>query len=82
MDSTRAQRKLIGHLSGNQQLIACAGSGKTEVVARRVKQTLRPGRQEFLPEAFSAYRSPFVALPRWMMSGFPGFVCLRENHGV
>lgn len=39
---TDSQRAAIGHVSGNLQLIACAGSGKTEVVARRVVNLLRP----------------------------------------
>jgi DNA helicase-2/ATP-dependent DNA helicase PcrA len=39
---TTSQIKAIEHLSGNLQLIACAGSGKTEVVARRVVKLLQP----------------------------------------
>lgn len=35
-----SQRKAIAHAGGNLQLIACAGSGKTEVVARRVVHLL------------------------------------------
>jgi DNA helicase-2/ATP-dependent DNA helicase PcrA len=40
---TDSQRKAIEHEGGNLQLIACAGSGKTEVVARRVVHLLSPG---------------------------------------
>src|SRR5687768_11544479 len=40
---TRNQDKAINHGGENLQLIACAGSGKTEVVARRVVQLLTPG---------------------------------------
>jgi DNA helicase-2/ATP-dependent DNA helicase PcrA len=36
MTFTDAQQRAIDHVGGNLQLIACAGSGKTEVVARRV----------------------------------------------
>jgi DNA helicase-2/ATP-dependent DNA helicase PcrA len=36
MDFTAAQREAIAHRQGNLQLVACAGSGKTEVVARHV----------------------------------------------
>jgi hypothetical protein len=36
MEFTDAQQRAIDHVEGNLQLIACAGSGKTEVVARRV----------------------------------------------
>jgi len=39
---TDAQRQAINHVAGNLQLIACAGSGKTEVVAQRVVSLLRP----------------------------------------
>lgn len=45
MDQSRytdAQRRAIAHIEGNLQLIACAGSGKTEVVAQRVVTLLRP----------------------------------------
>ena len=44
MDLTEAQRRAVEHDGRNLQLIACAGSGKTEVVARRVVHLLTPGR--------------------------------------
>ena len=44
MELTEAQRRAIEHDGQNLQLIACAGSGKTEVVARRVVHLLTPGR--------------------------------------
>jgi len=43
MELTPAQLRAITHGGGNLQLIACAGSGKTEVVARRVVHLLSPG---------------------------------------
>ena len=43
MKLTDTQRQAIKHPGGNLQLIACAGSGKTEVVARRVVHLLTPG---------------------------------------
>ena len=43
MDFTKSQRQAIGHDDGNLQIIACAGSGKTEVVARRVATLLKRG---------------------------------------
>ncbi|MBN1459388.1 MAG: ATP-dependent helicase, partial [Armatimonadetes bacterium] len=43
MKLTDAQRRAIEHEGRNLQLIACAGSGKTEVVARRVVHLLDPG---------------------------------------
>src|SRR5260370_31710620 len=36
MKFTDAQQRAIDRVEGSLQLIACAGSGKTEVVARRV----------------------------------------------
>ena len=45
MKFTDAQIRAIHHVNGNLQLIACAGSGKTEVVARRVVNLLRPNKQ-------------------------------------
>jgi DNA helicase-2/ATP-dependent DNA helicase PcrA len=44
MKFTQSQQRAIGFGTGNLQLIACAGSGKTEVVARRVVHLLTPGR--------------------------------------
>src|SRR5260370_40848462 len=38
---TPRQQDAIAHTHGNLQLIACAGSGKTEVVAQRVVNLLR-----------------------------------------
>lgn len=43
MNLTDSQRNAIEHDGKNLQLIACAGSGKTEVVARRVVHLLTPG---------------------------------------
>jgi len=43
MNLTKQQRQAVEHAKGNLQLIACAGSGKTEVVARRVVHLLTPG---------------------------------------
>ena len=39
---TDSQLAAISHVDGNLQLIACAGSGKTEVVAQRVVSLLKP----------------------------------------
>ena len=48
MNLTEAQRLAVEHSGGNLQLIACAGSGKTEVVARRAVHMLTPGRNSSL----------------------------------
>jgi DNA helicase-2/ATP-dependent DNA helicase PcrA len=45
---TDSQRKAIEYAGRNLQLIACAGSGKTEVVARRVVHLLTSGRVDSL----------------------------------
>ncbi len=42
MNFTKTQQQAIDHAKGNLQLIACAGSGKTEVVARRIANLLKP----------------------------------------
>lgn len=42
MPLTEAQLEAIGYRTGNVQLIACAGSGKTEVVARHIAGLLSP----------------------------------------
>ena len=42
MKFTKNQETAITHAGKNLQLIACAGSGKTEVVARRVVHLLKP----------------------------------------
>jgi DNA helicase-2/ATP-dependent DNA helicase PcrA len=48
MKLTSSQEKAVTHGGRNLQLIACAGSGKTEVVARRVVHLLTPGRPDTL----------------------------------
>ena len=45
MKLTSDQLEAIHHEGTNLQLIACAGSGKTEVVARRIAALLDPGRR-------------------------------------
>jgi DNA helicase-2/ATP-dependent DNA helicase PcrA len=45
MNLTATQKQAIAHTDGNLQLIACAGSGKTEVVARYVANLLSPTRK-------------------------------------
>ena len=51
MKLTDSQRQAVDLSLGNMQLIACAGSGKTEVVARRVARLLSPGRPDSLAPA-------------------------------
>ncbi len=41
MDYTRAQREAIDEVDRNLQIIACAGSGKTQVVSARVVEILK-----------------------------------------
>src|SRR6267142_2579468 len=43
MEFTKPQLEAISHQDGNLQIVACAGSGKTEVVARRIVSLLKSG---------------------------------------
>jgi hypothetical protein len=43
MKFTQSQLDAIQHGDSNLQLIACAGSGKTEVVAQRIANLLKAG---------------------------------------
>src|SRR6516165_1844951 len=45
MKLTASQQQAVNHGDSNLQLIACAGSGKTEVIARRVAHLLKQGYQ-------------------------------------
>lgn len=56
MKFTPNQTTAINHPPTNMQLIACAGSGKTEVVARRVGELLNPsGNAKFAPRNIVAF---------------------------
>ena len=41
MEYTPHQQEAINHLDGNLQIIACAGSGKTQVISQRIVNILR-----------------------------------------
>lgn len=56
MDFTDAQREAIAYRGGHLQILACAGSGKTEVVARRIADLLDPhGDDPLLPRNIVAF---------------------------
>lgn len=58
MALTGAQIQAVDHATGNLQLIACAGSGKTEVVARHIAKLLTPqvrGGLGLLPQNIIAF---------------------------
>jgi DNA helicase II / ATP-dependent DNA helicase PcrA len=55
MKFTPAQQSAIDFHGRDLQLIACAGSGKTEVVARRVVHLLRPGGGGLQPRNIIAF---------------------------
>jgi DNA helicase-2/ATP-dependent DNA helicase PcrA len=55
VELTDTQEEAITYCGRNLQLIACAGSGKTEVVARRVVQLLSPDGQALLPRNIIAF---------------------------
>jgi len=40
---TSEQKTAINHFDGNLQILACAGSGKTDVVSRRIAELIRNG---------------------------------------
>jgi DNA helicase II / ATP-dependent DNA helicase PcrA len=80
---TAAQTKAIAHGGRNLQLIACAGSGKTEVVARRVVHLLTPGRTDslsprnivaftFTEKAAAELKERIVTRTREMLGELPG----------
>ena len=41
MELTNAQKAAVNHIEGHLQIIACAGSGKTEVISRRIANILQ-----------------------------------------
>lgn len=51
---TPAQEAAIAEINSNLQIIACAGSGKTEVIARRIANILE-SKENILPESIVAF---------------------------
>ena len=51
---TPAQEAAIAEINSNLQIIACAGSGKTEVIARRIANILE-SKDNILPESIVAF---------------------------
>ncbi len=83
MNLTDFQRRAIEHSGRNLQLIACAGSGKTEVVARRVVHLLTPGRPDslapkniiaftFTEKAAAELKERIVTRTRQVLGDIPG----------
>ena len=83
MRLTALQEQAVTYSGRNLQLIACAGSGKTEVVARRVVQLLTPGRLEsllprniiaftFTDKAAAELKERIVTRTREALGGLPG----------
>lgn len=54
MELTREQKRAVDTIDHNLQLIACAGSGKTEVITRRIANILT-SRSNVLPEQIVAF---------------------------
>ncbi|MGC9777789.1 MAG: UvrD-helicase domain-containing protein [Candidatus Heimdallarchaeota archaeon] len=52
---TQHQQKAIDHWEGNLQIIACAGSGKTDVITRRIAKLVTMGVQTREIVAFYVY---------------------------
>ena len=43
LDLSDTQKRVIAHDKGHLRIVACPGSGKTEVVSRRVAELIRKG---------------------------------------
>jgi DNA helicase-2/ATP-dependent DNA helicase PcrA len=80
---TPSQDRAIEDAGRNLQLIACAGSGKTEVVAQRVVRLLTPGRAEtllprniiaftFTEKAAAELKDRIVSRTRQSLGDLPG----------
>jgi DNA helicase-2/ATP-dependent DNA helicase PcrA len=80
---TESQRCAVEHEGRNLQLIACAGSGKTEVVARRVVHLLTPGKANalrprnivaftFTDKAAAELKERVVTRTRQVLGDIPG----------
>lgn len=54
MELTEKQKEAVGLIDGNLQIIACAGSGKTEVISRRIANILR-SKADVKPEHIVAF---------------------------
>ncbi len=83
MNLTDSQLRAIEYAGRNLQLIACAGSGKTEVVARRVVHLLTPGRPDsvaprnivaftFTDKAAAELKERIVTRTRQALGELPG----------
>lgn len=53
---TPAQEAAIAEINSNLQIIACAGSGKTEVIARRIANILE-SKENILPESIPSCKA-------------------------
>jgi len=65
---TEPQKKAIHHGDSNLQLIACAGSGKTEVIARRVAHLIKNGARPNNIIAFTFTEKAAAELKEWIIS--------------
>lgn len=54
MNLTSAQKKAVNEIENNLQIIACAGSGKTEVISQRIANILK-NREDVKPEHIVAF---------------------------
>ena len=54
MDSTQEQEKAISILDRNLQIIACAGSGKTQVISQRIVEILKK-QKNIIPANITAF---------------------------
>lgn len=76
MKFTAAQQEAIDHIDGHLQIIACAGSGKTEVISRRIANILQK-KTDVKPEnivAFTFTEKAAASLKQRIESAFGGRV--------
>ena len=78
---TESQKKAIHHGDSNLQLIACAGSGKTEVIARRVAHLIKNGCRPSNIIAFTFTEKAAAELKERIVSRAQGGAGRDPRHG-
>ena len=71
MELTKAQQDAVAHINGHLQIIACAGSGKTEVYLQAAAHVMKSGRGVLIlvpeisltPQTMARFKSRFADTP-------------------